>query len=206
MSLPFDAKAYMRDLTDFRADYGTLMETWGKLEDALFYWFLWMTNIDKPLARAIYFSTRTFTARRDLLRSVLPLSKLDEPTKEFVREGVKKAGQFSSFRNRAVHGVPRWNKTTNQHVLADGAWNDDDPLTGAVTKGQIQAAIKNIAELYAVLWDLKRPLGRTYPDGIRPASPQAYLERIRALPTEASASQTPPKPPRTKRQPQKPQA
>jgi len=195
----------MRELIDFRTTYGELMEAWGRLESALFYWFMWTTGLDERMARAVYYSSRSFAGRRNMLKEALLLSKLDAPTRAFVEAALNKASLYSEFRNRATHGEPVWSENLSQYVLSDASWKRGGPGTDTVTIPQMRAATENVNALRTMLWDLPRPLYRVEPDGLRAASPQAYLERIRALPNRASESRTSARtPPNENRPPRKP--
>jgi hypothetical protein len=62
----------------FHNAYGAVMTAWARVEGCLFYWFMSASGMEEPLARAIYFSAKSFMGRRDMLRAAIPFSRLDE--------------------------------------------------------------------------------------------------------------------------------
>jgi hypothetical protein len=179
-----------------------LMEAWGRLEGALFDWFMWVTKMEEQIARAIYFSATSFNGRREMLQAVPPLSSLDEPTEAFVKAAIKKAGQYASFRNRVTHGEPIWHPTRFEYVLAEGSRESCAVPDDAITTAQMKIGYLNIYGLYRLLRNFRSPLRRMTDS--KPPSPEAYLELVRALPNEACSRQSPQNPPKKKRQPRKP--
>jgi hypothetical protein len=203
---PFTEEEHSRALAEFRTTYGMAMEAWGRLEGVLFDWFMGATGIEERLARAIYFSAKSFNARRDMLQSALPFSSLDEPTKTFLKAALKKAAQFSSFRNAITHGEPKWHPKRFAYVLAEGSRESRPAPDDAVTIEQIKMGYLNFFELYRVLRDLRRPLFAITPDDPGPPSLEACLARVHALPQEAYSKQSLQSLPKKKRQSRKPRA
>ena len=200
---PINDADHARALAEFRTTYGMLMEAWARVEAAVFYWFMLLTGIEERMARAIYYSARSFSARGSMVDATLPLSPIDPAKKEFVKAALKKAGQYSGFRNRATHGEPVWNYRLSQYVLAEGDWGEKGPADDAITIRQMQVACRNFSELRRLMWELARPRSHVG----SPPSPQGYLVRIRALANEASSSEArPQQQPQKQRPPRKPRA
>ena len=112
----------MQAETDFQISYGRFMQRWARIEQATFHIFRWFSQIPEPLARSIFYSSKNFTGRADMLESTF--GHINE-WKEYlpaVKAAIKKARQFSGFRNQIAHGEPRWDirnvsPTFKQYVL-----------------------------------------------------------------------------------------
>jgi hypothetical protein len=76
------------------------------LESAIFRWFQYSTGMSDPLARAVFYSARNFTGRRDMLIAALPFASLAKSEQAFIRTALKKTREYSAFRNQMAHREP----------------------------------------------------------------------------------------------------
>lgn len=90
---------------EFYTTYGSAMLCWGVLENIICGLFIQIAKLDPTIGRSIYYSSRSFQGRMDLLESVIPFISVSQKPKmpDFVKAARKKAGAFSSFRNKLAH-------------------------------------------------------------------------------------------------------
>jgi hypothetical protein len=179
---------------EFHGRLGAAMAEWARIEDALLYWFMVTANLEEPMARAVFFSARSFAGRKDMLQASIEPSAMEDDVRAFLRAGLKKAHQFSGFRNRTAHGQPMFDidtasKTYKQYFLAEGS-NSQNIRQDAVTLSDLSAATCNFHELARLLYDML-PWYRAKIS----ASPLGHLEAVRALPSEANSKAPPQKQP-----------
>ena len=98
------------------------MAAWSTVEDGLFEWFKRCTGMHEQLARAVFYSAKSFEGRRDMLNSAIPFSSCDEKTREGIRKCVLRASQYVAFRNRIAHRhlVLSYEIKPPQFVLIEG--------------------------------------------------------------------------------------
>ena len=176
-----------------------MMAQWARLESSMFYWF--MHAIDKPeaMARAVFFSAKSFTGRRDMFNGAIPHSPFHDDIKMFLKAASKKAGQYSTFRNRVAHGEPTFNLKKNsptfkQYMLCEArltrgaltVMTDDEIEITMVTNVQMTTATHNLQELVRLMWDLHPSQRAGYPD----AEPKAYRLRVLQLPNLAHSKES----------------
>ncbi len=93
---------------DFHIHYGNAMARWAQLENALYLWFSAATAMNDAVGRAIFYSARGFAARAEMLEAAVEHATTLSPEQiEFLKEAIKKARQYSGFRNKVAHGEPR---------------------------------------------------------------------------------------------------
>jgi hypothetical protein len=188
---------------EFHQAYGTVLAEWANVERALFYWFWMLTGMKDAMARAVFYSGRSFNARADMLSAVIdtlhPPEKIG-PMREdlfFIKAGLKKSWSYSGFRNHATHGLPLMNIT-------------DDGLSFTLVQGDTvkkdDAGISidhllNAAENYDIL---KQAMIDALPSHRQKSglTIQQCLEQVRSLPTQtysknglSSKEPAPPLPP-----------
>ena len=169
----------------FHEAYGQTMMAWSALEEMLFHWFVVTTKLDEAIARAVFYSARSFTGRRDMFAATLPHSGLDDDTQEFLRACIKKAAQFSAFRNIAAHGMDKYSSKDGEpaFVLASPQTPDPVPEDQAITVEQLEHATEHFYILRGLMFDL-------HPNSCVPASsPEAYLPLVRGLPNRADSTE-----------------
>ena len=120
--MPAFSEAHATARNEFYQVCGHLMLVWAELEEILLHWFMTASGMDQAKARAVFYSAKSFNGRADMLKAVIPLGPFDEATVEFIKAGLKKARQFSGFRNLAAHGAEEWRHEEADpptYVLAD---------------------------------------------------------------------------------------
>jgi hypothetical protein len=182
----FDDPSSVNAHDQFHNAYGAAMTAWARLEGVLFYWFMDATGFNEPIARAIFFSARNFTGRRDMLRASLPFARFDDAGMAVIKAGLGKARKWSEFRNKIAHGEPvldirQQSASWGQFVLAEGkSIEESDPV---VTVHDLNIATRNFDELRRLLWDA-HPMYRT-----PTLDAGQYLRLIRELPNQGHSSE-----------------
>jgi hypothetical protein len=191
---PWDSPGRQKALAIFHEHLGKAVAAWSTIEDGLFEWFKYCTGLEEYIARSVFYSARSFEGRRDMLSAAIPFSQGDEKTRTGIRLCIKRARQYSEFRNRISHGHLIYYATTvPQYVIAEGRtlsspWND----TKYVTLDDLKAATLNFEGLAYCLLGF-------HPQWQAPdVCEQGCLEEIQALPIAASSKQPFPIPPQTK--------
>jgi hypothetical protein len=116
-----------------------------------------------------------------MMKAALPFSPISDGMRCCVWNGMKKAKNYSSFRNRAAHGEPVYDADILQYALGEGS---DYVSANIIRIADLDVATVNMTRLRGLLYDLHP----THPP-TRDASPEAYLELIRALPNEANSTE-----------------
>lgn len=91
---------------EFSRIFGNALMLWAYIEQQFFAWFLYITELDPALGRAIYYSFNGFDGRANMLGSVISVTSATEAEKAFLTAAVKKAKKFAQFRNGLAHGQP----------------------------------------------------------------------------------------------------
>ena len=178
----------------FHRELGKAIAAWSSIEDGLFEWFKLCTSMEEPLARAVFYSSRSFEGRRDMLLAAIPFSPCDEKTRTGIRLCVKRARQYSAFRNRISHGHINFIYLSDilQPVLAEGRSFFTSDIRDYVTLSDLKTAATNFSELNYLILGF-------HPEWQAPdVCDQGCLEEIQALPIAASSKQPFPIPPQTK--------
>jgi hypothetical protein len=179
-------RAKLAALDQFYKALGSAQAAWSAMEDGLFEWFKQCTGMQTQLARAVFYSARSFDGRRDMLLAAIPFSPCDEKTRTGIRLCVKRARKYAEFRNRFSHGhLVYLDREIPQHMLAEGRSLDsplhEQPERNFVTCDDLRIAALNFGKLADCLLGF-------HPDW-QPESvcEQGCLEEIQALPTEANS-------------------
>src|SRR5687768_7879899 len=86
---------------ELHINYGVAMDAWSGLERAMFDWFCYLTRVQRPIANAIFWSNRGFYARTEMLEAIVEIAPpKQEIETRFIKEALKKARQYSAYRNR----------------------------------------------------------------------------------------------------------
>lgn len=183
--------AHQANLTEaeIEAALGNAMLQWATIEQRLFYWFQRLTGLSDRMARAIFYSARSFKGRAEMLEGAISASDLPAPEIEFIKSGLDKAIKYNSFRNRLVHGEVAYVADNNgrwQAVLADGKHPLDKQAFSVIEAGLLSTATANFRQLSKLLMDaLYHVLGRQpEPE----ASPERCREQVEALPNQADSA------------------
>jgi len=174
-------RAKLAALDEFHKALGSAQAAWSAMEDGLFEWFKQCTSMHTKLARAVFYSARSFDGRRDMLLAAIPFSPCDEKTRTGIRLCIKRVRKYAEFRNRFSHGhLIYLDREIPQHVLTEGRSLESPLIEGHfVTCDDLRIAALNFGKLTDCLLGF-------HPDW-QPESvcARGCLEEIRALPAEA---------------------
>jgi hypothetical protein len=181
-----DDSEHVRPDDQFHKAYGGAMMAWARLEGCLFYWFMRASGMDEPLARAIYFSARSFTGRRDMLIAAIRFSSFDDQATAVIKAGIQKARRYSEFRNQVAHREPLFDirqgsPTWAQFVLAEGRSLDEG--NDMLTIKHLGIATRNFNALTQLLWQVHPTFRTTSTDAT------GCLRLIRELPNQAQSTE-----------------
>jgi hypothetical protein len=179
----------------FYQAFGLTMASWARLESCMFYWF--MNAIEKPedVARAVFFSAKNFTGRRDMFNAAIPHSSFDNDIRAFLKAASKKARQYAEFRNRVAHGEPtidgrRTSPSFMQYVLSEPRFPrssalPEHALDSIVTNEHLDTATQNLTELVRLMWDMHPQ----YRVADARGTPQEYRQLVLRLPNKAHSKE-----------------
>jgi hypothetical protein len=179
-----------RALAVFHEQLGKATAAWSSIEEGLFEWFRLCTGLEERLARAVYYSARSFEGRRDMLSAAIPFSLCDEKTRTSIRLCIKRARQYSEFRNRISHGhIFYYAGNPPRHVIAEGrALATLFTEQSVVTLEDLKTATINFEELRHLILGF-------HPDWQHPSvCEQGCLAEIQALPSAANSTEPSPIP------------
>lgn len=199
----FNILDHMKAHDAFSLSYGRAMAQWAVVEERLFYWFWRLSGMKLGVARAVFYSARSFTGRSEMLEGVLgAYAGPDADLLPFAKAATKKAAQFNSFRNTLVHGEPTFDvrkgsKTLGQVILLQGRQMPFAAAETAVTVEQMNTAKENFRELSRLLMEVLD----FAENRVETALPEECLRLVRLLPiradsSEPAQSQPTPRPPR----------
>jgi hypothetical protein len=175
-------RAKLAALDEFHRALGQAQAAWSSVEDGLFEWFKQCTGMHAQLARAVFYSARSFEGRRDMLAAAIPFSQCDEKTKTGIRLCIKRAGQYVQFRNRMSHGhLIFLGGEKPGHALTEGRSLDGPVETAHYVKvDDLTIAAVNFGKLADCIIGF-------HPDWQPPpVCERGCLEEIQALPTAAN--------------------
>jgi hypothetical protein len=171
-------------LAIFYKELGKTIASWSRVEDGLFEWFKQCTGMREQLARAVFYSSRSFEGRSDMLLAAIPLSSCNEKMRTAIRLCVKRARQYSAFRNRISHGHIIFVKINDvlQPVLNEGQTYAVYPGCDYVTLRDLEIVGYNFRELSYLILGF-------HPEYQAPdVCELGCLEEIRALPIAANST------------------
>jgi hypothetical protein len=175
---------------EFHHAYGIALAQWAKLERVLYYWFGYITKMSDPMARAVFYSARSFGARAEMLECAIDASALPANEVTFIRQALKRAWGYSSFRNSITHGEPIANmKALNgqvQNVEYYIVQGSTGPSPNDVTLEHLAAAAENFHSLSQIIHDAHPIVG-----GNDRKSPEECLALLNALPTQPHSKNAP---------------
>lgn len=182
-------------LKQFQEAFGRALMAWSHVEEGLYEWFKACSGIqNEHLARAIYYSARSFAGRRDMLVAAIPFSPFDEKARHALRLCLKRARAYSEFRNRFTHGHPIYlqgkhhERFEDEYVFAQGRtfYSEANDYISLI---DLMACTANFGALADLLLGF-------HPSWQAPAVCEVgCLAEILALPTEANSTE--PSPTRT---------
>lgn len=178
---------------EFHHAYGCTMAQWGGIERALYYWFFYITQLTDDMARAIFYSARSFSARADMLQAAIDHStKLDGGQSDFIKRALKRALGYSGFRNRMAHGEPIMNIVERMgqpreinYSIVQGKTSKVIP-DAEISIEDLATAATNFHALQLIIIDAHPTL-----DTKHHKSPSECLRQLNALPIQANSKNSP---------------
>jgi hypothetical protein len=163
---------------EFMFCYGRAMAEWASVERGLYYWFAGITRMKDGLARAIFYGAKGFSARAEMLESVIPFAEQQTPEEiTFIKEALRKAGQFVGFRNGIAHGEPIPTIMDDGiHVLMGKAKDVTD--RDNITIKHMEIAAENFSRLASAIIN-------AIPRQRKGKPLSEYLAQVRELPNQA---------------------
>jgi hypothetical protein len=121
-------------------------------------WFRFITRLSRHMSRRVFYSSRSFTGRSELLEAALSARDLPSEIDSALKAGIKKAVGYNSFRNTIAHGqtvliVQHPPGQPDKSLLVQGKHDHDAALDAAVTIEHLIAAANNFAVLRRLLDD-----------------------------------------------------
>jgi len=172
---------------EFYHFYGHALARWSQLETSLYYWFAKITGMPDAMARGIFYSARSFAARAEMLEAALEhATHLKDSDIAFLKEALKKARNYSGFRNKLAHGEPRLAVTKDGetvkgvHYTISQGRNQPSATEELLTVQDLFIA----AEHFHVVAECAREALGFPPNRPNPKSPEECLSLVRALPNE----------------------
>ncbi|WP_029585582.1 hypothetical protein [Bradyrhizobium sp. URHD0069] len=188
---------------EFHHAYGVAMSQWAGVERSLYLWFVHVTQMKEKVARAVFYSARSFNARAEMLQAAIDQGGHLAPERlEFIQKALGRAWGYSSFRNRMAHGEPMMNILDLKGQPRKVSWSivqgkTRDRATD-ISMEDFETAHRNFYMLQNLLIDTHPTPGVGNPDHQWPAK---ALQLLSELPTEAN-SKTVPNPKAPSSQPQ----
>jgi len=192
-----DKLEYHKARIEFLYLFGVAMSHWASLEASLCEWFQRASGMNSQMATTVFFSGTGFRSRAEMLEAVLehtPRKRVSEEQKTFLKAAIKKARQFSTFRNRIAHGEPRMRlgpKTDGKNDVTFVFYPSKDRLDATaeiLEQSGLEIAINNIHTLHRCITEMS-PWVRTRVKKIR--SREECLAQVLALPNQANEKSDP---------------
>lgn len=161
--------------------FGTTMARWSGLEHSFVDLFARLTGMEHRMAHAVFFSGRNFVTRADLIRGAIDATTAHSEIAEFAKGALKRALQYSAFRNALAHGVltvvphigspldgqPVVMESTGFRLMEDAPTTITDMRNAATNFTAFTVLVQHAAS-----WDETEP----------EQAPHKYLELVRELP------------------------
>lgn len=179
-------------MNEFYIAYGKVIDEWAFIEFVLAHIFGAITLIDNRMSEALFYSGRSFQTRRDLLAAAIehsPAKGAADDILEFAKACLKKANQYSTFRNALAHRLILWNHITDRGELREGDDIENLDSKKLYLIEDLVTAQKNYHSFRMLMLKVIKP--ETYQPEL---SPEEGRELILALPNEAQSPPTTPTP------------
>ncbi|MBZ0148402.1 MAG: hypothetical protein K8F62_12805 [Pseudorhodoplanes sp.] len=173
---------------EFFHAYGAAMAEWASVERALYYWFLGITGMRDGMARAIFYSGRSFNARAEMLQSAIGSAyRQSEAEVTFIKAALKKAWSYSGFRNNIAHGEPMLNVAGANEIFYTIVQGKRIGMSEpSVAIEDMETAAENFSKLKQLLIDM---IPEYRPQN--PKSPEEYLALVQGLPSQPHTKSAP---------------
>jgi hypothetical protein len=138
---------------EFIKAYGEALLEWSYVENRLSRWFGHLTGLSHAMARAVFYSARSFQGRSDMLSAVIPAASIaNEGARRFIHDALFKAINYSPLRNKLAHGIPvlRYDGVEAKVILIEGkiGYSGEDD---ALESSKFRIAAKNFETLANLL-------------------------------------------------------
>jgi hypothetical protein len=154
----------------FLLAYGEALMEWSYVENRLFRWFMHLTALEDEMARAIFFSARSFLGRSDMLDAVIEratFSNYGQIARQIIEEATQKANSYAGFRNAIAHGfvISEYSEKGRREFLVQGKHPTHLQSETGITFDRLKIASENFASLANLLsWSLRLVGGTDRPD------------------------------------------
>jgi hypothetical protein len=142
------------------------------------------------MARAIFFSARSFLGRSEMLAAAIESASFNGPkgpiSRQIIEEGLQKENGYASFRNALAHGyvIRQFSQNGHNNILVQGKHPTYLHAETGITVDRFKVAGENFASLADVLsTSLINSRSKTRPVS-RLRLLQAHYERLLLLPNE----------------------
>ncbi|SED12119.1 hypothetical protein [Bradyrhizobium erythrophlei] len=156
---------HLHPMDQFYLAFGKAMAAWGEVEYGMSIWFMLCTGLPYDVAKELFFSPKSYSARSDLFTAALDTAggtahvwfpssvspRLDPHWLDFVAAGRNKAIKYNSVRNKLAHGVMHPSRSS----ASDTEWRLKEPAewqrTEGFTQTQLLVISRNFRELSSIL-------------------------------------------------------
>ncbi|MGY2988706.1 hypothetical protein [Bradyrhizobium sp. USDA 4508] len=186
----------LHPMDQFYLAFGKAMAGWGEVEYGMSIWFATCTDLHYDIAKELFFSPKSYSARSDLFSAALDTAggtthiwlppslppKLDQPWLDFVVAGRNKAITYNSVRNRLAHGVMHPNRSS----VSGTEWRLKEPSEWQRKEGYTQPQLLIIARNFRKLSEILR---MSWLGHARKESPEPFVRALLELPNEADSNE-----------------
>ena len=179
-------------MDQFYLVFGKAMAAWGEVEYGMSLWFMLCTGLQYDVAKDLFFSPKSYSARSDLFSAALDTAggtgsgfppvppRLEQHWLDFAAAGRNKAITYSSVRNRLAHGVMHPNRSpeTEWRLKEPTEWQSKE----GYTKSQLLVIARNFRDLSAIL-------RMSYLAETRKESSAPFARALLELPNEADSNE-----------------
>lgn len=180
-------KPQIEELHRFYTAYGRAMSQWARIESELCQWFTQITKMTPATASAVFYSSRSFNGRSDMFEAAITTISLSEVESTFLKNVIKKAVCYYSFRNRIAHR--RFiHLHDNERTPPEGTWLLVEGTDTFAAAGIQITDLDNASTNFAKLADAMQLafMHCLYPE--RFPSLEICLEQVHALPNEPESA------------------
>ena len=161
--------------------YGLAMAKWADVERGLYYWFAGIAGMKDGLCRAIFYGSRGFAARLEMLEGSIPFAERQTAEEiAFIREAIKAARRYSGFRNKIAHGEPIPIITDDGVIMSMGNAKD-------ITDKSVEIKIDDLIAAATNFSDLASAIISAIPKNREGKPLSEYLSQVLQLPNEANS-------------------
>jgi|GEM_PF-1662879 len=174
----------------FEAPYTYAMLGWANIENALCFWFQYLSGLSEIKARAIFYSARSFQGRIDMINALLEISKIDAELAAYLKKVITKSRTYSSARNKIAHRISTLNTSDPDSYALELIEGGLHPGIGGppINEADLLTIAQNFSALnQAITSAWLHQTKKVPPERIKPL--QEHLERLALLPNEADSKE-----------------